>query len=101
MNRMEQLATVVPLAIRRLLRMGEMSQGKLEFAWRLAVGPAIERATTVRLTDRGTLEVRTADARWGRELRHSQTTMLNRVQELLGTEVVKAVKVIGRPAPRN
>jgi hypothetical protein len=78
-----------------------MSQGKLEFAWRTAVGAAIDRACTVRLDDHGTLEVRAADAAWRRELRHSQGMILRRLQDLLGREVVKAVRIVGRGAARG
>jgi predicted nucleic acid-binding Zn ribbon protein len=73
-----------------------MSQGKLEFAWRSAVGPAIERATTVSLDDAGVLDVRTVDATWRREVRRSQDTILRRLQELLGPTVVKSIRVPGR-----
>lgn len=98
---MESLATVLPLAVRRLLRQGEMSQGKLEFAWRAAVGPAIERATAVKLTSDGTLEVRAADATWRRELRRSQGMILERLQELLGRDAVRTVKIAGRAGTRG
>lgn len=98
---MQLLASVVPVAVRRLLRQGEMSQGKLEFAWSAAVGAAIQRATEVRLTENGVLEVRAADATWRRELRHTQAMVLGRVQELLGAETVKAVKIVGRTGRRG
>jgi hypothetical protein len=77
-----------------------MSQGKLEFAWRSAVGPAIERACCVRLADDGTVEVRATDAAWRRELRHSQGMILRRLQDLLGTEVVRAVRIVNRGGAR-
>jgi hypothetical protein len=87
--------------VRRLLRQGEMSQAKLDFAWRTAVGPAIERACSVRLTDTGTLEVRAVDAAWRREIRHSQGMILRRLQDLLGVDVVKTVRVAGRAGSRG
>jgi predicted nucleic acid-binding Zn ribbon protein len=92
---MDPIGSVVPFAVRRLLRQGEMSQGKLEFAWRSAVGPAIERATHVRLDESGTLEVLADDAAWRKELRRSQTTILNRLKELLGPTEVKALRIVG------
>src|SRR5512143_4125002 len=98
---MDPLASVVPSAVRRLLRQGEMSQGKLDFAWRSAVGPAIERATTVRLNESGTVEVRAADAPWRRELRRSQAAILERLQDLLGCDTVKALRVVGRGGARD
>jgi hypothetical protein len=98
---MEPLASALPTTVRRLLRQGEMSQGKIEFAWRSAVGPAIERATTVRLNGDGTLEVRAVEAIWRKELRHSQPMILRRLQDLLGHEAVKAVRVVGRADVRG
>jgi predicted nucleic acid-binding Zn ribbon protein len=92
----EPLAAALPATVRRLLRTGEMSQGKLEFAWRSAVGPAIERVCSVRLADDGTVEVRATEVAWRRELRHSQGMILRRLQDLLGTEVVRTVRVVGR-----
>lgn len=93
---MQPVGSVVPDTVRRLLRQGEMSQGKLEFAWRSAVGAAIERASTVRLAGDGTVEVRATDAAWRRELRHSQGIILRRLQDLLGPGVVTGVRIGGR-----
>jgi predicted nucleic acid-binding Zn ribbon protein len=98
---MQPLASVVPFAVRRLLRQGEMSQGKLDFAWKNAVGPAIERATDIRLSENGTLEVRAADSAWRRELRHSRAMILGRLQELLGSDTIRAVKIVGRTGPQG
>jgi predicted nucleic acid-binding Zn ribbon protein len=98
---MEPLASALPDTVRRLLRQGEMTQGKLEFAWRTAVGPAIDRACSVRMTEDGTVEVRAADAAWRRELRHSQPMILRRLQDLLGVDVAKALRVVGRGGARG
>lgn len=98
---MQPVTSVLPAVVRRLLQQGEMSQEKLDFAWGAAVGPAIERATEVHLTADGTLEVRANDATWRRELRHSQAMMLGRLQELLGRQVVKDLKITGRSGRRS
>jgi predicted nucleic acid-binding Zn ribbon protein len=98
---MEPLATALPATVRRLLRQGEMSQGKLDFAWKTAVGPAIGRATTVRLQAHGTLEVQAVDVAWRRELRHSEAMILRRVQDLLGHETVRALRIAGRGRART
>ncbi len=98
---MDRLGSIVPAAVRRLLRQGEMSPGKLQFAWSAAVGAAIERVTTVRLTPHGVLEVAAVDATWRRELRSTQATILGRVQELLGRETVKRVRIVARPGGGN
>lgn len=98
---MQPVTSVLPAVVRRLLQQGEMSQEKLDFAWRAAVGPAIGRATEVRLGTDGTVEVRASDATWRRELRHSQAMMLGRLQELLGREVVKDLRIAGRGGRRS
>lgn len=98
---MQPLAAVVPSAVRRLLRHGEMSQGKLEFAWKTAVGPAIDRATSILLTSSATLEVTASDPAWRRELKRSQAVILGRLQELLGTDAVRAIKVVARAGGRR
>ena len=50
---MDPLQAIVPRALTELLRLGPMSQGKLEVAWRAAVGDALSRVTTVRLQPHG------------------------------------------------
>ena len=42
---MDSLHSVVPRALTELFRQGPMSQGKLEVAWRVAVGDALTRVT--------------------------------------------------------
>lgn len=78
-----------------------MSPGKLQFAWGVAVGPAIERATTVRLTPNGILEVAATDPAWRRELRAAQGTILRKVQDLLGPAAVKRIRVLGYAGGRD
>lgn len=73
-----------------------MSPGKLDFAWRVAVGAAIARATEVRLRDDGCIEVLAREPSWRRELKRSQRTILARVQDLLGPEVATGLKVLGK-----
>ena len=86
---MDALQTVVPRALTELFRSGPMSQGKLEVAWRAAVGDAICRVTTVRLQPDGSVEVRAADQRWQKELKRSSAMILSRLTALLGTDAVR------------
>jgi hypothetical protein len=46
---MRPISHVVPAALMELLRNTPLSDGKVRFAWKTAVGPAIERATAVKL----------------------------------------------------
>ncbi len=91
---MEPLRESIPSVVRGLLRSAPMSPGKLQAAWRLAVGPAIHRATRVGLRDDGTLEVASPELTWRREVKRSQELILSRLQGLLGPEPVRKVKVV-------
>jgi predicted nucleic acid-binding Zn ribbon protein len=74
-----------------------MSPGKLQAAWHLAVGPALERATHAVLLEDGTLEVSAAEPAWRREVKRSQALILSRLHDLLGPAVVRKIKVVTRP----
>jgi len=107
-GRMLPLQSAVPTVVADLLKRGEMSDEKMTFAWRTAVGSGIARVTTVRLAARGILEVVTADERWCRELKHSESVILARLESLLGKNVVTRFQLVtklgessdSRPTPR-
>jgi len=94
----EPLTAILPSAVRTILQKGPMSPGKLRLAWRVAVGFAIDRATTVNLLDNGTVEVTAEDLAWRREVRRSHAVILSRLQDLVGAAFVKKLKVLSRPA---
>ena len=89
---MRAISHVVPLALRELLRSSPPSPGKVNFAWATAVGPALQRSTAVRL-DQGVLVVEAASAQWTAEIRRSTSTILSRLQALLGDEAVTRLDV--------
>jgi predicted nucleic acid-binding Zn ribbon protein len=89
---MRPLAHVVPGAVLQLLRDIPISDGKVGFAWRAAVGPALGRATHVRLEGR-VLLVDAASPEWSREVARSSAVILNRLQTLLGAAVVERIEV--------
>ncbi|HEY7792040.1 MAG TPA: DciA family protein [Vicinamibacterales bacterium] len=91
------LQAVVPSALGALLCQSPYSEGKLAFAWRVAVGPGMDRASQVRLGADGRLHVTATDARWQREIRRSVAIILPRLQALLGAEAVRAIEVRTRP----
>lgn len=92
---MEHLQTALPGFVRSLLARSPMSVGKFEFAWRLAVGPAIERVTKPTLNEDGTVEVVVIDAAWRREVKRSQAEILARLQEQLTSSIVKKLRIVG------
>jgi hypothetical protein len=92
MNSMRSLSQVVPAAVMELLRNTPLSPGKVTFAWKNAVGPALERATSVRLVGK-ILEVETAGAQWTREVNRSSGVILGRLERLLGKDVIGRLDV--------
>lgn len=85
---MNPLSHAVPGALAALLRDAPLTPGKVDFAWKTAVGPAIGRATAIRLED-GILLVDVTSAQWAREVLRSQRVILARLQTLLGKEAVR------------
>ena len=88
----EPLAQAVPTAIAALLRSTPMSPGKLEFAWKTVVGPAMDRGTFVRLEGR-TLLVEARTAAWAKEVTRSSYIILRRLQSLLGPDIIAELNV--------
>ena len=92
---MRPLASALPGAVSELLRNAPLSPGKVSFAWRAAVGPAVERETSVRL-EGATLIVDAANRQWAREVRRSSSIILKRLQNFLGSDVVSEISVRDR-----
>jgi len=90
---MDAIHTIVPRALTELFRNGPLSQGKLEVAWRVAVGDALSRVSSVKLQADGSVDVHPADPRWCKELKRSSTIILGRLNTLLGTNSVTRLVV--------
>lgn len=89
---MESVGHLVPAVLAELLRTTPLSDGKVAFAWRAVAGPALGRATEVKL-ERGVLIVETTSAQWTREVRRSHAMILGRLQALLGPSAVTSIVV--------
>ncbi len=89
---MKSLAHAIPGALVELLRGSPTSDGKVTFAWKAAVGPAIERVTHVKL-ERKVLLVETASGQWSSEVMRSAPIILKRLQSLLGADTVNRIEV--------
>jgi phosphoserine aminotransferase len=87
---MKRLTHAVPGALMELLRGAPLSDGKVTFAWNAAVGPALERVTTVKL-ERKILIVDAASPQWSRELERLRGVILARLQSLLGKDAVSSI----------
>jgi len=83
---------VLPEAVADLVRKAPLTPEKVAFAWRSAVGPAVDQATTIHLRD-GVLQVRAKDPSWQREVERSATLIRSRLDALLGERVVKYIDV--------
>ena len=92
---MHPISHVVPAALMELLRTAPLSDGKVAFAWKTAVGPALERATAVKLVA-GTLIVDASGPQWTLEIKRSSGVILTRLKTLLGDQTVQRLEVRGR-----
>ena len=88
---MEPLTQALPGALTALLRDVPLSDGKVGFAWKAAVGPNVDRVTAVKL-ERGVLIVEVPDQLWAREIARSTHMILSRLQTLLGRGVVSDIQ---------
>jgi Dna[CI] antecedent DciA-like protein len=88
-----QVHRCIPDALAEILRKAPLSEGKVAFAWRSSVGPAIDRETTVALQG-GVLRVVVREAAWGREVERSKTLIRARLDALLGSGVVRAIEIV-------
>lgn len=84
---------IIPAVVAEILRKAPLCPEKVEFAWQATVGPALQRATSVRLEDSGVLKVTAEDAHWGREVKRASPLILARLEKLLGPDVVKRIRV--------
>ena len=69
-----------------------MSPGKLQFAWRAAVGPALARAAALDWQD-GRVIVQMSSPDWTREIQRSKPMILERLQMLLGKDAVRRLEI--------
>jgi hypothetical protein len=84
---------VLPAALAVVLRKAPLTDEKVSFVWRTAVGPAVDRVTTIELRN-GVLHVRAKDAAWQREVKRSSALIRTRLNALLGEAVVRSIAVV-------
>jgi predicted nucleic acid-binding Zn ribbon protein len=77
-----------------IVRRQPASKERTNFAWQLAVGQALARATTVELKD-GVLTVRALDQRWIREIERARTSITQKMQQILGADQVTRIETRG------
>lgn len=82
----------MPGALEAVLRRMPLTRDKVAFAWRIAVGPAVDRATTVDLRD-SVLHVFAKDPAWHQEIERSMPLIQKRLKALLGDQTVRKIQL--------
>ena len=77
-----------------IVRRQPASPARTAFAWQLAVGPALARATSVEM-EGTTLQVRANDERWLKEIARAKPIILHKLQQLLGDQNLTRINVAG------
>ena len=93
-----QLHRLIPDALAEVLRKAPLNPDKVAFAWRAAVGPAVDRATTILLSG-SVLRVTVKEAAWRREVERSATLIRARMDALLGAGVIRSIDVVVEAEP--
>lgn len=81
----------MPAVVAEVVRKAPLTDAKVAFAWRLAVGPALGKATSVRLGTDGTLYVSAESKAWNDSIRASIGMIRSRLAHYLGDEAVKRI----------
>ena len=90
---MQRLGHFIPATLAALLRKAPLSDEKVAFAWRTAVGSTLDRVTSVSFKD-GILRVRVKDAAWQREIEKAAGIVRQRLNAILGDGVVRGIDVV-------
>ena len=84
---MKSLQSTASHALRALLDSQPTSPAKMSFVWRMAAGPAMARATSVRWREDGVLVVRASSPSWLKEIRRARPLLVGRMRDLAGDAV--------------
>jgi hypothetical protein len=83
---------VMPAALASVLRLAPLTPEKVAFAWRTAVGAAVDRATSVELRG-STLAVVVKSEQWRHEIGRSSALIRTRLNFVLGDGVVTRIDI--------
>jgi predicted nucleic acid-binding Zn ribbon protein len=92
----EPLQSAAAGVIAEAIRRQPPSPARTTFAWSVAAGPAMARAATVEVRD-GVLLITPKDARWAREIERAASTLLDRIQLLVGATEVTSLRICVKP----
>lgn len=88
----QPIGQVLPGALAQIVRQAPLSAGKVDFAWRSAVGTQMARVSAVRLED-GVLLVEVQTAQWGSAIMRASGLILSRIQSMLGSDAVRELRI--------
>jgi predicted nucleic acid-binding Zn ribbon protein len=86
---MEPLSTTARFSLRHILDGQPVTAAKVSFAWTIAAGPALARATEHEWRPDGVFVVRARTDAWVKELRRARPLLTERLTDLLGPGTVK------------
>jgi predicted nucleic acid-binding Zn ribbon protein len=89
---MQPIGQILPLALEQIVRQAPLSAGKVDFAWRSAVGTAMGRASAVRL-ESGVLLVEAQTSQWAAAIMRASPMILSRLQSILGADTVREIRL--------
>lgn len=85
---------IVSKVLVQIIRPAPLCQEKVEFAWRMSVGPGLGRTTRARIDDRRVLVVTADSVQWRREVERSLGLIRSRLDALLGPDAFINVEII-------
>ena len=88
---MESLQQTAARVLGPLLNNQPLSPGKVSFAWTIAAGPVLARASSPTWTPDGILRIRARSAAWRTELERARPMVAGRLEQLLGPEAVRRI----------
>jgi len=97
----EPIQSFLHTFVAALVKPAPLSPGKVQCAWRLAVGPALARATRVAAAPGGVIDVHVDDPNWRQELERSRDLIVGRLQAALGAETARVIRLHGPRLPKR
>jgi hypothetical protein len=95
---MERVDVTALRAVRTLVAEQPVTDAKIAFAWAIAAGPALGRASTIVRTASG-LRVTPATDAWRRELVRAKPLLLDRLTTVLGPGVISTISIVAADDP--
>src|SRR5262245_54194266 len=90
---MHSVRDTATTALRILLNDQPTTSAKVTFAWQMAAGATLRRATECTWSADGTLTVRARTTEWAREVNRARPMIAARLRQLLGPDVVRTIVV--------